>query len=949
MFKDQADPTDQEIVDAIRELLLVLDSDLKVLSANRNFYDTFKVTPEKTVGSLVYDLGNRQWNIPKLRMLLEDILSDKNQFDNYEVEHVFPTIGHKIMLLNARRIIRKGVGSTQILLAIEDITERRRLKGLLEESEQRYRRLFETANDGILLLEKSKGIITHANSSTTKILGYSKEEFIGSELVDVGFPPYTWDVQEILITLEKEGIIHYKGARIRSKTGPMIDTDIYLVDKAELIQCNIRDITEHKQAEDALRASVQKYSVVLENTNEAIFIAQDGLLKYVNPATVRLLDYVKEVLLPKPFLEFIHPEDRSMVLERHMKRVGGEDIAERYSFRIETGAGTIKWVEIHASRIEWEGRPATINFLSDITERKQAEDALRVSEQKYRLVLENAGEVIFIAQDGMLKYVNPAAARLIDYAEEVILSKPFIEFIHPEDRSMVLERHMKRLRGEDIAEPYFSFRLETGAGTVKWVEIHATRIEWEGRPATINFLSDITERREAEARVKESEEKYRTILDEIEEGYQETDLAGNFTFFNEAFLRILGCNRDELMGTNFRQYAAEEAIAKKLYRVYNQIYEMGIPLKSSEWEIIRKDGARRTLEFFSSLLRDSNDRPTGFRGIVRDITEKKKSQEALHESEEKYRSIFENVQEGIYRITPEGKIIMANQAMAKMYGYDSPQGIMAAITDVTRQLYVHPEEREKMKGIIETHGSVRNYEVHQYRRNGSTFWLSLTMQAVRDETGRILCYDGISEDITDRKESFEKLRKALGATVHAIAVVVETRDPYTAGHQRRVADLARAIATEMGLTTDQIDGVRMAGVIHDLGKISVPAEILSKPTKLTNLEFRLIKTHAQSGYDILKNIEFPWPIARMVLEHHERMDGSGYPNGLTGDKLLIESRILAVADVVEAIASFRPYRPAVGLDEALDEITKNKGNLYDPEVVDVCLRLFHEKGYKIID
>jgi HD-GYP domain-containing protein (c-di-GMP phosphodiesterase class II) len=153
----------------------------------------------------------------------------------------------------------------------------------------------------------------------------------------------------------------------------------------------------------------------------------------------------------------------------------------------------------------------------------------------------------------------------------------------------------------------------------------------------------------------------------------------------------------------------------------------------------------------------------------------------------------------------------------------------------------------------------------------------------------------------------------------------------------------------MGLTTDQIDGVRMAGVIHDLGKISVPAEILSKPTKLTNLEFRLIKTHAQSGYDILKNIEFPWPIARMVLEHHERMDGSGYPNGLTGDKLLIESRILAVADVVEAIASFRPYRPAVGLDEALDEITKNKGNLYDPEVVDVCLRLFHEKGYKIID
>jgi len=157
--------------------------------------------------------------------------------------------------------------------------------------------------------------------------------------------------------------------------------------------------------------------------------------------------------------------------------------------------------------------------------------------------------------------------------------------------------------------------------------------------------------------------------------------------------------------------------------------------------------------------------------------------------------------------------------------------------------------------------------------------------------------------------------------------------------------VARAIATEMNLPIDRIDGIRMAAAIHDLGKISVPAEILSKPTKLTNLEFMLIKTHSQSGYDILKDIEFPWPVARIVLEHHERMNGSGYPNGLTGDNILMESRILAVADVVEAIASHRPYRPALGVDAALEEIEKNKGTLYDPEVVEVCLRLFREKGF----
>jgi HD-GYP domain-containing protein (c-di-GMP phosphodiesterase class II) len=209
-------------------------------------------------------------------------------------------------------------------------------------------------------------------------------------------------------------------------------------------------------------------------------------------------------------------------------------------------------------------------------------------------------------------------------------------------------------------------------------------------------------------------------------------------------------------------------------------------------------------------------------------------------------------------------------------------------------------------------------------------------------------------DITERKQmdeerqqAVDRLRKTLEATVQALAVTAEVRDPYTSGHQQRVADLARAIATEMGLSTERIDGLLMASTIHDIGKISVPAEILSKPTKLIEIEFNLIKMHVQSGYEILKNIDFPWPIARMVLEHHERIDGSGYPNKLTGDKLLLESRIIAVADVVEAMASHRPYRPGHGIDAALDEIAKHRGILYDSEIVDACLKLFRDDSYKL--
>jgi HD-GYP domain-containing protein (c-di-GMP phosphodiesterase class II) len=196
-------------------------------------------------------------------------------------------------------------------------------------------------------------------------------------------------------------------------------------------------------------------------------------------------------------------------------------------------------------------------------------------------------------------------------------------------------------------------------------------------------------------------------------------------------------------------------------------------------------------------------------------------------------------------------------------------------------------------------------------------------------------------------QNIDRLRKTLGSTIQALADTVEARDPYTAGHQRRVSDLARAIATEMCLAAEQINGIRMASVIHDIGKISVPADILSKPARLSNMELNLIKQHSESGYGILKDIDFMWPVAQIVLQHHERIDGSGYPRGLKSENMLMEAKILAVADVVEAIASHRPYRPALGIDAALEEIMQNKGIFYDEAVVDACLRLFRGKGYQL--
>ena len=341
------------------------------------------------------------------------------------------------------------------------------------------------------------------------------------------------------------------------------------------------------------------------------------------------------------------------------------------------------------------------------------------------------------------------------------------------------------------------------------------------------------------------------------------------------------------------------------------------------------------------------DKPTAVISVI-DITERKITEAALMESEIKYRRIFESFEDLYYQTDENGILRVLSPSLYRLSGW-SPDELIGKPDSV---IYVRTKDREDLVAELFRRGFLRDYEVLLKKKDGTQTYASLSASILTDPDGRPCGVAGTVRDITERKQAeeerqqgFEKLRKALRATVQSISLTLEMKDPYTSGHQQRVADLAQSIATEMGLSADRQDFIRTASAIHDIGKISIPSSILSKPTKLTDLEFRLIKTHSQSGYDILKDIEFPWPVADVVLQHHERMNGSGYPQGLKGNDISLEARILAVADVVEAIAFHRPYRPSLGISFALEEISRNKGILYDADAVDACLKLFQEKNY----
>ena len=984
-----------------------------------------------------------------------------------------------------------------------DVTERKRMEEALRTSEEKYREFVKYAPVGIYEVDYETGRLKSVNDILCEYAEYTRDELLNMNFYNLFTEESQKSMGERLEKLRAgEKILPIVEYCIRTKKGKeiWIRLDVrYIYDRDKLQGATgiVHNITERKLAEESAQRSEEKYRNILENMQEGYFETDfKGDFTFFNDVTCQHFGYSRE--------ELMHINSRQYTDEETSKKLfhicekiykTGEPLRD-FNWQIIRKDGTKRNIEGSMFLLQdLSGKPKGFKGLvRDITESKRADKLLKESEAQYHLLADHTKDQIWLLDlDLNVTYISPSVEKVSGYTPDEIKKMPLDKLLTKASLKSALEVHsieMSKALSNQTPPSYtrsleFEFRHKDGhifpvEATLSFI------LDENGKPLSIMGESrDITERKKAEETIKQSEEKYRTILENMQEGYWEVDLKGNYTFFNDVICKQLGYTRKELMGINSLSSSDEET-SKRLFHICKNIYKTGDPSRDLSWQITRKDGSRRDIEGSLFLLQGSSGKPKGFKGIAHDITESKKADISLRQSEEKYRLLADHMKDQVWIMDMNLKVSYVSPSVEKLLGYTAEElknlPLDKLLTSESFQTAMNFISDELSKALAASSDYIlnRTLELQFYCKDGQTVWGESMFSFIRDENGKpvsilgegriiterrqmedalrkseenfrrslddsplgvristiegktlyanraildIYGYENVEElentplqerytpetyiefqirkkkrlrgelgpseyevsivrkngemrhlyvfrkeifwngqkqsqviyqDITLRRQAEEKLsailenlRQSIKITIQVLGTAAEARDPYMAGHQKRVADLARAIATEMKLPHDKIEAIRMAGAIHDIGKISVPSEILCKPAILSDLEFSFIKNHPQYSYDIIKEVESPWPLADIVHQHHERIDGSGYPQGLKNEDILIESRILAVADVVEAMVSYRPYRPALELEIALTEIENNAGILYDRNASDACLRLFREKGYQI--
>ncbi len=703
---------------------------------------------------------------------------------------------------------------------------------------------------------------------------------------------------------------------------------------------NIRVYQEKAEIADALKISEERHRLIIDHSLDMIYtLDAAGKFLFVSPASERIMGFKPSEMQGRTFRSFVHPDDVPMVELALNYFIETGQFTPGLEYRTKHASGDWRWHTTSGNRV-LDDNGSFLYFVGiahDITDRRNISESLKTLSLRYGAMLAAIPDIIAeVDENKVYTWANPAATNF--FGEDMLGKEAGYYFEGEQDTYAAVD---SLFRGNETVTYLESWqRRKDGEKRLLAWWCRVLKDENNNVKGALSSARDITDDRLAERRIRESEALYRTLIETSPDAIGLMNMHGTIVMHNKQALEVFGFDpTEDLKGKNVMDLVAPEnyeIITENLEKLRKETV-----VRNKEFTSYKKDGSKFYLEISSSMLLDDKGDPGSILTVFKDITERKKLENALSDEVLRRRILVEQSRDGIVILDQNGKVYEANKQFAAMLGY-SPEEM--------HKLYVFDWEfqfpREKtleMIRIVDEAGD--HFETMHRRKDGTTYAVEIsTNAAVVEGQKLIFC---VCRDITERKlaeekllKSYQSLKKTLNDAINAMVKIVETRDPYTAGHQQNVAALATAIAMEMKLDDTRIDRLRTAAVIHDIGKMYIPSDILSKPGKLSDIEYSLIKTHPHYGYEIVKDMDFHCSVAQAILQHHERLDGSGYPGGIKGDEIILEAKILVVADVVEAMAADRPYRPAQGLEKALEEISMNRGKLYDPVVVDACLELF---------
>jgi|GEM_PF-1072218 len=649
-------------------------------------------------------------------------------------------------------------GSVAMQALVLDVTEQKLSEAALMRNEALLRSILQAAPAGIGMVRDR--VIEWTNEQVSRITGYSPEELKGKSARIF----YAGDE-------EFDRVGRHKYAEIRSRgTGSIVTAwqrkdggtvNIFLsstpIDPGDLsagVVFTALDITEKKKAQDELWRSEEKYRALFENAVMGVFQSTpEGRFLSVNPATATMCgfdspDEMIESVTDIAAQHYVDPADR----EQFTRAMEEQGFVRNFEHRTYRRDGSVFWVSVNARAVrDRQGRITHYEGThEDIQGRKEAEAALRESEERFAKIFHSNPVPVAVSTIGEGRFieVNDRFVETFGYRRDEIIGRTSGELGFWDGKTGGGE--VGRTFGETGSVRNVPMQFRTRSGEYRTGLWSGEIIRLGDRDVLLSILHDITER-------KIAEEKYQSILAEIDEFYYETDLRGNLTFFNDAACGIIGYSREELLGKNNRDYSTPET-AERMYRVFNRVWRSGEKQRLDDYEIIRKDGARRVLEISAALKRDAKGDPVGFRGLGQDVTDRVLAAEALRLSEERYRALFENSIVGIFQSTPAGRYLRVNPAFARIFGYDSPEEVVASVTDIGREIFVDPEDRARCFATLNKTGILERFETRMRRKDGSIMWTAINSRIVRDAERQFLFIEGVVEDITQRKRAEEALK-----------------------------------------------------------------------------------------------------------------------------------------------------------------------------------------------